>query len=98
LILRVGVTGEAADFTYAWLVVNVFMFVFQLMPVPGLDGARILSRFLPPRPREVYMNLDQYLALFILVIFFLLAGPLLSIVKALASGVCRMLAGGAAIC
>jgi Zn-dependent protease len=98
IVLRIGVTGEAADFAYAWLVVNVFMFVFQLMPVPGLDGARILARYLPSRPREVYANLDQYLVLFILVIFFLLAGPLLSIVDALAGGVCTVLAGGAAIC
>ncbi|MEW6059441.1 MAG: site-2 protease family protein [Actinomycetota bacterium] len=98
IVLRVGVTGEAADFAYAWLVVNTFMFVFQLMPVPGLDGAKILARYLPPRPREVYSNLDQYLVLFMLVIFFLLAAPLLSIVDALASRVCSVLAGGSAVC
>jgi Zn-dependent protease len=91
--LRVGVSGEAGTFVYAWLVVNVFMFVFQLMPVPGLDGAKLLARVLPPRPREVYVNLDQYLVLFMLVIFFLLAAPLLSIVRALASSVCTLLTG-----
>jgi Zn-dependent protease len=85
-------------FGSAWLVVNVFMFVFRLMPVPGLDGAKILAPCLPPRPRQVFMNLDQYLVLFMLVIFFLLAGPLLSVVKALASGVCTVVAGDAAIC
>jgi Zn-dependent protease len=69
------------------------MFVFQLMPVPGLEGAKLLARVLPPRPREVYVNLDQYLVLFMLVIFFLLAAPLLSIVRALASSVCTLLTG-----
>ncbi|HEY3022803.1 MAG TPA: site-2 protease family protein [Actinomycetota bacterium] len=93
IALRVGVTGEAGTFVYAWLVVNVFMFVFQLMPVPGLDGAKLLARVLPPKPREVYVNLDQYLVLFMLVIFFLLAAPLLSIVRALASSVCTLLTG-----
>ena len=93
IALRVGVSGEAGTFVYAWLVVNVFMFVFQLMPVPGLDGAKLLARVLPPRPREVYVNLDQYLVLFMLVIFFLLAAPLLSIVRALASSVCTLLTG-----
>jgi Zn-dependent protease len=93
IALRVGVSGEAGTFIYAWLVVNVFMFVFQLMPVPGLDGAKLLARVLPPRPREVYVNLDQYLVLFMLVIFFLLAAPLLSIVRALASSVCTLLTG-----
>jgi Zn-dependent protease len=98
IALRSGVTGEAGTFAYAWLVVNVFMFVFQLMPVPGLDGAKLLARVLPPRPREVYVNLDQYLVLFMLVIFFLLAGPLLSIVRALASSVCTGLAGANVVC
>jgi Zn-dependent protease len=93
IALRVGVSGEAGRFVYAWLVVNVFMFVFQLMPVPGLDGAKLLARVLPPKPREVYVNLDQYLVLFMLVIFFLLAAPLLSIVRALASSVCTLLTG-----
>jgi len=93
IALRVGVTGEGGTFVYAWLVVNVFMFVFQLMPVPGLDGAKLLARVLPPKPREVYVNLDQYLVLFMLVIFFLLAAPLLSIVRALASSVCTLLTG-----
>jgi len=84
------ITAEYKDF----FLVNVYMFVFQLMPVPGLDGAKLLARALPPRAREVYANLDQYLVLFVLVIFFLLAGPLLSIVRALAQALTSLLAGG----
>ena len=57
------------------------MFLIQLMPVPGLDGSKLLARVLRGRAREVYVNLDEYLVLFILLIFFLLAGPLLSIVE-----------------
>jgi Zn-dependent protease len=98
ILLRLGLTGEVGTFVYAWLIVNVFMFVFQLMPVPGLDGSKLLARVLPPRPREVYMNLEQYLALFVLVIFFLLASPLLTIVHALASAACTILAGSSVVC
>jgi Zn-dependent protease len=93
LVLRAGASGELAAFAQAWLIVNAFMFGFQLMPVPGLDGAKLLAPFLPPHPREVYRNLDQYLVLFILVIFFVLAGPLLSIVNAFANMACRLAAG-----
>lgn len=93
-MLRVGLAGDALEFVYAFFLVNVYMFVFQLMPVPGLDGAKLLARALPPRAREVYTNLDQYLVLFVLVIFFLLAGPLLSIVRALAQALTTLLAGG----
>jgi Zn-dependent protease len=93
VLLRVVSTGEAATFVFAWVIVNVFMFVFQLMPIPGLDGSKLLARVLPPRAREVYVNLDQYLVLFILVIFFVLGGPLISIVNALADVLFRVLTG-----
>lgn len=92
-VIRAGLGGDVGLIMLAFLYVNVFMFVFQLMPVPGLDGAKLLARVLPPHPREVYVNLDQYLVLFILVIFFLLAGPLLGIVQSLADVLFRLLAG-----
>jgi Zn-dependent protease len=98
IVLRTGITGEAGLFVYAVLIVNVFMFVFQLMPIPGLDGSKLLARFLPPHPRAIYVNLDQYLVLFMLVVFFILAGPLLGIVRALAGAVCSLLAGSAVAC
>jgi len=93
LAMRVGVGGDELLFAYAVLLVNVFMLVIQLMPVPGLDGAKLLMRVLPPKPREVYANLEQYLVLFVLVLFFVLAGPFRAIIEALASTVCRIVAG-----
>ena len=93
ILVRAGVTGDVFRFAIAWLLVNAFMFGLQLMPVPGLDGSKLLARFLPPRAREVYVNLDQYLVLFILVIFFLLAGPLFAIVNVFANLACNLAAG-----
>ena len=96
LVLRARVAGSSIDLFFlveAFLYANLILFVFHLMPIPGLDGARILARFLPPRAREVYTNLDQYLVLFILVIFFLLGGPLLNIVDGLRHGICDLVAG-----
>lgn len=93
ILIRIGVSGEVLLFAISWLLVNAFMFGLQLMPVPGLDGSKLLAPFLPPRAREVYANLDQYLVLFILVIFFLLAGPLFAIVNAFANLACNLAAG-----
>ncbi|MFB3739626.1 MAG: site-2 protease family protein [Candidatus Velamenicoccus archaeovorus] len=97
IVLRV-LSGELGLFVFAILYVNVILCVFNLMPIPGLDGARLLAPFLPPRAREVYRNLDQYLALFMLLVFFLLGGLLLGIVSALSSGLCRLVTGGATLC
>ncbi len=91
--LRSGLTGVAWELVYAAFLVNVYLFVFQLMPIPGLDGSRLLAPALPPRAREVYQGLDQYLVLFLLVVFFLLSGPLLGIVRTLAAALTRLIAG-----
>ena len=78
--------------------VNLCLAVFHLLPIPGLDGARIVGLFLPPRAAELYRNADQYLALFALVALFLFAGPLTSIVYSLVGSLCRLLAGAGAGC
>lgn len=95
LALRLGLTGDAFQVAYAFLLVNGMMFLIQLMPVPGLDGSKLLVRVLHGRAREVYANLDEYLVLFILLIFFLLGGPFLGIVTGLFRGICGVLAGRA---
>jgi Zn-dependent protease len=93
VLLRFGLAGEAFQIVYAFLIVNGYMFLIQLMPVPGLDGSKLLARVLHGRAKEVYVNLDEYLVLFILLIFFLLGGPFLSIVGSLFGAICDVLAG-----
>jgi len=95
LAMRMGLTGDAFRIAYAFLIVNAFMFLIQLMPVPGLDGSKLLARVLHGRAREVYVNLDEYLVLFMLLIFFLLGGPFVGIISGLFGGICDVLAGGA---
>ena len=93
LALRAVPLSEATVVLSVLTYVNIVMCIFHLMPIPGLDGARLLARVLPPRAQIVYRNLDQYLVLFTLVIFFVFAGPLLEIVNALTNAVCRVVAG-----
>ena len=93
LVLRAGVPSGPRLFLLAFLLSNLTLAVGHLLPIPGLDGARIVGVFLPPRAAEVYRNADQYLPLILLVVFFLLANPLLSIVNDLSGALCRLLAG-----
>ncbi|HWO69885.1 MAG TPA: site-2 protease family protein [Actinomycetota bacterium] len=93
VLVRIPMPPEAARATAIALYTNVVFFVFHLMPIPGLDGAHLLARVLPPRARHTYENLGEYLPLFVLLVFFLLAGPLLGIVQGLSNLVCRVVAG-----
>ena len=93
LLLRASFPAEATRIVGAFAVVNLFQAFFHLLPIPGLDGARLVGLVLPPRAAEVYRNADAYLALFMLVVIFLLAAPVHSIVFGLTNAVCRTVAG-----
>jgi Zn-dependent protease len=75
------------------VVANVIMAVMNIMPIPPLDGSRVVATLLPPRPREVMTNLEPYGALFMLVIFFIIAGPIFDFVRVIGNGICRLVAG-----
>ena len=75
------------------VLVNVILAVMNMMPIPPLDGARVVATLLPPRPREVMTNLEPYGALFMLLIFFIIAGPIFSFVRIIGNGLCRLVAG-----
>ncbi|MFM9880180.1 MAG: site-2 protease family protein [Burkholderiaceae bacterium] len=44
----------------AGVLVNVVMFVFNLFPLPPLDGGRILVGLLPPRPAELLSRVEPW--------------------------------------
>jgi Zn-dependent protease len=94
LILRAGISGQAATFLIYFLFANLTLAIGHLLPIPGLDGARIVGVFLPPRAAEVYRMADQYLPLILLVVFFLFATPLLTVVDDLSTQLCQLLSGG----
>jgi Zn-dependent protease len=58
-------------FAYIMLV-NSFLTVVELLPIPGRDGGRILVRFLSPRAAMKFEELVQYELLFLLVLFLFL--------------------------
>lgn len=89
--------GELADFLAACLQVNVILAVLNLVPLPPLDGYRVVSNFLSGRAAEVYRSWEPYGALFILVIFFLLPGPIFAFVNAIGNGICSAASGFACL-
>ncbi len=58
------------------VLINVFLFIFNLLPIPPLDGYKVLLGFVSPRTAWQIRQYEQY-ALVLIVVVFLLGGPVI---------------------
>ena len=63
--------------------ISVSLAVFNLIPIPPLDGSRIISAFLPPR---IYYNLMRYERYFFMLLIVLMASDVLALPLSYAIG------------
>lgn len=68
-----------ATMLYVIVFVNVLLAVFNLMPIPPLDGSKVILPFLPHKVQVIMMQMEQYgLLLVFALIFFLF--PIIGVV------------------
>jgi Zn-dependent protease len=60
-------------FLYTMIGLNVLLFVFNLLPIPPLDGSHVFRHLLPGRVRDIYDSVGM----FGLLLFFLFGAPIL---------------------
>jgi Zn-dependent protease len=65
-------TLRTAQFAVIWVLTNVVLFVFNMIPLPPLDGSELIARVLPRRALAVYRSLSPYgfAVLFLLLLAF----------------------------
>ncbi len=58
--LSYGKLESLTDMLYYFVVININLFVFNMIPVPPLDGSRVLTYFLPPKAAVWFMVNQRY--------------------------------------
>ncbi len=56
--------------------INLVLMVFNLVPIPPLDGSKVIDPFLPIAWREKYLNIEHY-GMFLVLIFVFFAFPII---------------------
>jgi Zn-dependent protease len=67
------------QFIGAIVQVNLILFVFNMIPIPQLDGSRVIFPFLPRGIQEFYARLESY-GTFIALLFVLFAFPFVAMI------------------
>lgn len=69
LLVKVGLaTGLAKTILFYIIFINFFLALLNLLPIPPLDGSRILAYFLPANLKYSYYQLEKFGFLIILLI------------------------------
>jgi Zn-dependent protease len=64
--LLFALSGDDSFFTFLWkmaeagVLVNILMFAFNLLPIPPLDGGRIMTSILPQRYAYKFAKIEPY--------------------------------------
>lgn len=90
LLMPLAAAGPVVSFLMAVVIINLVLMVFNLLPIPPLDGSRIVASVMPRAMAEAYLRLSM--VGFIVLILLLNAGllnrllyPLFRIVEGLLS-------------
>ncbi|MFA7330769.1 MAG: site-2 protease family protein [Candidatus Delongbacteria bacterium] len=76
LATRGFLAGGLSDVLGALFQVNLVLAAFNLLPIPPLDGSRVVAHFLPRELGDRYRELDRYGMVLLLIVLFFFRGPL----------------------
>jgi len=73
-IVVISTSGHVQSFSLLALQINLGFCVFNLIPIPPLDGSRILFALAPDGVRRFMMNLEKYGLMIVLVLLIFFSG------------------------
>jgi len=77
LMIHTGLWTRSSSGTEIFVIgifVNALLAIFNLIPIPPLDGSRVVQYFLPPEALKFYTGMERYGLLIIVAMVFFLPG------------------------
>ena len=97
LFIRSGIWASGSDIIFLIVVVNTMLCIFNLIPIPPLDGSKVLEPLLPSSLRYSYgrwrrqMEMNPFMGMgIVLVIVLLLGGTFSTFIYSIASALAGM--------
>lgn len=85
IVAKGGVARDAWSILYNFLnilyVVNISFVAFNLIPIPPLDGSKILAAVLPEKQYFKLMQYENYIGMFFILISFLKPGIIITLIR-----------------
>lgn len=78
-IFRINETGIFGQILDVSVMVNLGFFAFNILPIPPLDGSRLLYAVAPPAVQKI-MNSMEHAGLIIVFVIVMIASPVISVV------------------
>ncbi|HUE75522.1 MAG TPA: site-2 protease family protein [Chloroflexota bacterium] len=92
-IWRQGIAGDLEPLLLTVVVVNVTLAVFNMIPIPPLDGFKVLMGLVPSRIAYTMAPLEQYGPVLLLLLVFMGGGILRSILTTFGAPIMRAMLG-----
>jgi Zn-dependent protease len=83
-------TYEGLNFLLIFAQINVMLFVFNLLPIPPLDGSHVLLALLPSGAQRAFYSVTQYGTLILFAVIFLAPQLIRAPTNAILMGLARM--------